>query len=310
MSKYIFSKTSKLLRPKHIDTDTFVSASYGEVFADYEPIDRPARIYHFSGSSAYLSQEYLYVRSLKNIINYYKSQDSIFNYDNLINKPLTLIAFNSVHYGSGIEKGSVEFKYYLSGSKIAEASDYREDGVIYSGSAENTGSNTPIGFVLYKEGFIILNNTSSLYNIQADYSSSYTGQFTDNPRWIYSSISSSASLVGTIDYNISSDLTSYLTFVHANKYELNHSNNLTYLESGSYSYMTSSNSFVENDKIKIKNINKSTFVSGSSTQDKEVFITRIGLYDKEKKLLGIASLANPVRKTENREFIFKLKIDI
>ena len=29
-----------------------------------------------------------------------------------------------------------------------------------------------------------------------------------------------------------------------------------------------------------------------------------------KKLIGIGSLANPVRKTENREFLFKLKLDI
>ena len=42
--------------------------------------------------------------------------------------------------------------------------------------------------------------------------------------------------------------------------------------------------------------------------EKQTFITRIGLYDKDKKLIAVGSLANPVRKTENREFTIKLKI--
>ena len=76
-----------------------------------------------------------------------------------------------------------------------------------------------------------------------------------------------------------------------------------------YFVTITSGSFVENDKIAIKSTVESPFVSGSANFEKETYITRIGLYDKEKNLIGIASLANPVRKTENREYTFKLKID-
>ena len=34
------------------------------------------------------------------------------------------------------------------------------------------------------------------------------------------------------------------------------------------------------------------------------------IYDKDKNLIAIASLANPVKKTETRDFMFKLKLDI
>ena len=91
---------------------------------------------------------------------------------------------------------------------------------------------------------------------------------------------------------------------------MNHSNNSTYLQSGSYSYTTGSNIFLENYNLTIKNIVESPFVSGTANFEKETYITKIGLYDNDKKLLAVASLANPLRKTENREFLIKLKLDI
>jgi len=36
----------------------------------------------------------------------------------------------------------------------------------------------------------------------------------------------------------------------------------------------------------------------------------VGIYDKNKKLLGIASLANPVKKTEDVGYTFKITLDI
>jgi hypothetical protein len=78
---------------------------------------------------------------------------------------------------------------------------------------------------------------------------------------------------------------------------------------GNYYAIITEKTFIENDKIIIKNIVKSPFVDGSANFEKETYITKIGLYDKDKNLIGIVSLANPVRKTENREFTFKIKID-
>ena len=43
---------------------------------------------------------------------------------------------------------------------------------------------------------------------------------------------------------------------------------------------------------------------------KETYISKIALYDNDKNLIGFAKLATPVRKTEDRQFIFKLKLDL
>ena len=43
---------------------------------------------------------------------------------------------------------------------------------------------------------------------------------------------------------------------------------------------------------------------------KVVYISKIGLYDEDKKLIGVAKVATPVRKTEDQAYTFKLKLDI
>jgi hypothetical protein len=43
---------------------------------------------------------------------------------------------------------------------------------------------------------------------------------------------------------------------------------------------------------------------------KTTYITKIGIYDDKKKLIGVASVAKPVKKTEDRDLTFKLKLDI
>lgn len=301
MSTYIFVKDSKLQRPHNISNDVFMSASYGQTF-EYTPEDMPLKIYHFSGSSL-ASQEYNLFKSLKNTINYYKAKDDLFDYNQLYNKPVTLYSFSSAHLGSGIQKGSIELGIYLSGSLIDKATDHREDGILY-----NT-SDSKVGLVLYNEGFIIINNTSSLVEEVAEFSSEYE-YFVDKPRWIHAFISSSDSIYCDINYNTVNSVATNTMFVYANKNQLNHSNNETYIESGSYLYQTSSYHFKESEEIKIKNTVKSPFVSGSANFEKQTYISKIGLYDKDKQLVGVASLANPVRKTENREFLFKLTLDI
>ena len=301
MSKYIFTKDSKWQRPRNISKHVFTSASYGQTF-EYEPNDIPLRIYHFSGSVTG-SDEYRLLSSLKNTINYYKAKDDLFDYEQYNNKPTSLYSFSSAHLGSGFQKGTIELNIYLSGNLISSASDFREDGILYSGSDEK------IGAILYDEGFILINNTASLSNDICDFSSSYQ-QFTDKPRWIHAFLSASDSLYFDINYSTKNEVATNVTFVYAEKGELNHSNNETYIKHGSYSAESSSYHFKESENIEIKNTMKSPFVSGSQNFEKQTFITRIGLYDENKKLIGIGSLANPVRKTENREFLFKLKLDI
>lgn len=294
MSNYIFYKNSSLERPRWISQQQYNSDPYGTEYS-YQFNDSRFNIFYFTGST-----DYKKIQSLKNTINYYSGFDDSFNFDNFYNKPTCLITLNSYYLGSGIEKGTVTLNINISGTVLASATDRYENGVLY-----DTASNK-VGIVLYKEGIILLNNTASLTSSVIDFNGS-----NQTPKWVNFFASSSCPAISTdVFYSYVNNVETNIMFVTANKNELNHSNNATYIQSGSYNLVTGSNQFAENNKIEIKNVVKSPFVSGSAQFEKETYITRIGLYDKDKKLIGIATLANPVRKTENREYIFKLKLDI
>ena len=122
---------------------------------------------------------------------------------------------------------------------------------------------------------------------------------------------------------------------HAEKNELNWSNNKTFIENGqgdeifngqstssfdvtgsayyasSGSVLIPSFSIIKEDKtITIKNTISSSFAHYSASYQPQVFISQIGIYDEEKNLIGIAKLANPVRKTKELDYTFKLKLDM
>ena len=61
--------------------------------------------------------------------------------------------------------------------------------------------------------------------------------------------------------------------------------------------------------MQIKNTISSSFCGHSASFEKQTFISKIGLYDSNKNLIGITYMARPVRKRENDEFTFKLKLD-
>jgi len=100
---------------------------------------------------------------------------------------------------------------------------------------------------------------------------------------------------------------------HANRGELNYSNNPTYIEysvnTASYHPMTGSYFYGERE-LTIKNIHSSSYSDPTGSLKKTTYITKVGIYDDKKKLIGIASVAKPVKKTEDRDLTFKLKLDI
>ena len=48
----------------------------------------------------------------------------------------------------------------------------------------------------------------------------------------------------------------------------------------------------------------------SASFERQVYISRVGVYDKFKNLIGVATLSNPVLKKEADEYSFKIKLDI
>jgi hypothetical protein len=300
MSKYIFYKDSSLERPRNVSQADYNTASFGTILP-FEPSDNKFNIYYFSSSAEISGSDHDKIRSLKNLINRHSALDDYYNFDSLFNNTSSLMTLNSYYLGSGIERGTVRLTTYKNGTALDTITDSKQNGVLES---ETYGK---VGVVFYKEGIFLFGNSTAIDGNTANFDFGV-----DNPRWTnyFCSDTATGSMYHDIEYNYIESVPTAIFYAVAGKYDLNHSNNRTFLQSGSYSATSGSTFFKENDKIAIKNVVQSPFTSGSAQFEKETYITRIGLYDKNNKLIGVTSLANPVRKTENREFVFKIKLDI
>lgn len=313
MPIYKFYKNGDLERPRNVSEAQFNSAAYGTEYT-YEPFDRPVSLYIFSSSTDLQSDSYNRVRSLKNFINRYSGYDPIYNFSSIHNKQLCLMTISSYHLGTGMKKGTINLSVYKTGSLVARATDKNENGVLYD------LNNNKVGFALYNEGFILLTSTASFDNNTYDLayptaSNLFTTTATGSIGWItFGANTPNETIPNNFKadplFSLNNSVSPNISFTYANKYQLNHSNNSTYIEHGQSFYETTSSvTLIENKTLAIKKTNKSEYISGSADFEKQTFITRVGLYDKEKKLIAVGSLANPIRKTENREFTIKLKID-
>ena len=73
---------------------------------------------------------------------------------------------------------------------------------------------------------------------------------------------------------------------------------------------TSSSTFEENSDRTIKNTVSSSFDGYEAPFERQVYVSRVAIYDENKNLIGVATLANPVLKKETQDLSFKVKLDI
>tara|TARA_Y100000296_G_scaffold86519_1_gene126558 strand:+ start:95 stop:1471 length:1377 start_codon:yes stop_codon:yes gene_type:complete len=230
-----------------------------------------------------------------------------------------LLSVPSIFYGSSIKKGSVSLKTYISGTLVAELQDINRDGrlVQISGTvyAQAQGSASVAGVVLYNEGFVVLTGSWALDPVHQE---NYDLTGNDSPRWTYFA----QTLSGTTAQNVTTVSSSYYLgfkgttitptvtmLAHAGKNLLNHSNNPTFV-SAAMTAFTGSTGYMENANLGIKNTTYTDYNDPTGSFKKITYITQIGIYDAQKNLIGIAKLATPVKKPEDRDFTFKLKLDI
>ena len=103
-------------------------------------------------------------------------------------------------------------------------------------------------------------------------------------------------------------------FANALSGDLNNSLNPTWISASAGAWRNSSSisqvGYIEPSKIEIKNTIQSQYCSYEDEFQKQTYITEIGIFDKEKNLIGVAKLANPVQKKEADHYTFKLKLDM
>ena len=256
----------------------------------------------------YLSPHFIYSSSAKDISAGRHNRD----FDSM---DLGLVSIPSIFYGSQIKKGSVNLEFYFTGSLIARAQDTNRNGELIQTYGVGNTTNDVVGLVLYNEGFLILTGAVALLNNGTD---AYTSSGPDNPRWIYIAQSISGSITAPNSAFVmqmsGTTTTQVLTmFATAPKGGLNHSNNPTYLEATASNILyisTGSSGYIESDQRPIKNVVSSAYADPTGSFEKTTYISKIGIYDRNKNLLGLAKVATPIRKTIGRDFTFKIKLDI
>ena len=74
--------------------------------------------------------------------------------------------------------------------------------------------------------------------------------------------------------------------------------------------MTGTKFYIENNQVPLANTISSSFYNYEERFKHQTFISKIGIYDEKKNLIAVANLATPIKKTAERDFTFKLKLDI
>lgn len=239
------------------------------------------------------------------------------------NQTINLVSIPSIFYGTKIKPGSVSLKWFFTGSLIGELRDVKQNGeLIQVGPYGSVGSSSVAGVVMYDEGFVLLTGSWTLGDgapsipIKSDSTS-------DRPRWIYfgagaldgvNQTTAGADFVSA-SFNLSfrgqTDTQVVTMFTHARRGEVNYSNNPTFIKQGQKKIeVSSSNIFQENSSKLIANTVSSSYPDYNADFKRQVYISRVAIYDEHRNLIGIATLANPVLKEEDKDYVFKLKLDI
>jgi len=313
---------------KDASRQTFKLRSVSDYGNQYDYGDQITSSYNMSSS---IDREYFNsttrkkIVALKSIMDHYSIHSPHYEFSSSVEgwdkstQTINLISIPSIFYGSSIKKGSMKLKYYVSGSLVGELQDKNYNGELVQVGPENsTGSGSVAGCILYKEGIVMLTGSWDLNTttIQTDVNGTskwlHFGYGANDGNTIATSTVSASYLM---EYSGTTKTQTMTMFAHAKYEDLNWSNNPTYLtkstDEAHCCLVTATGSyFYRQEPTKIKNIVYSQFTDEKPQFKKTVYISKIGLYDKDKNLIGIAKVATPVRKTEDKQYIFKLKLDI
>jgi len=231
---------------------------------------------------------------------------------------MRLISIPSIFYGSSIQKGSVSCKFYVSGTLIGELRDNMQNGELRQMSSSTDGttetaSGSIAGVVMYNEGFLILTGSWPLES----YQEAYLCGDGMNPRWIeFGGTGSTDCNIPSSSFALNFSGTNYVPTVtmlaQAPLSTINFSNNPTaiaYNPPLAPTASSGSTAYIEFPDTPIKNIVSSSWSDPEASFKRTVYINYVGVYDEKRNLIGIAKMANPVRKRDQDDFTFKLKLD-
>jgi hypothetical protein len=317
-------KGSSLDSLKTVGSSEFAYTQYGEELTGAYPYSSSISAEQFYEQSGFISEKRR-IYALKNTLNSYLHYSQHYAYSSSFGikgeQSLNLVSIPAIFYGSSIDKGTVELSYYVSGTLIGKLQDIKKNGELIQ-TYGATGSGSVAGVVLYNEGFIVLTGSWKLdegFQEILVYNTEYPAGAIDYARWTNwgAGLNNESNQTVSASFDLNFEGVNYVNTItmlaHADKGELNHSNNPTYLkytDQNTIQPNTSSTAYNENPYLEIKNTVKYPYENYTGSLEKQTYISKIAIYDENKNLIGIAKLARPIKKTENRDFTFKLKLDI
>jgi hypothetical protein len=259
-------------------------------------------------------------KTLRTSYDYYSIVSPHFQYSSSLgdksSQAINVISIPSLMYGSSIKKGTVNLEFFVSGSLIGQLKDERQNGeLVQTGPYGSAGSGSVAGVCFYKEGVLSITGSWVMGSGNGDYVDA--GAYYEH-KWIYfgAGIESSfgSGVIPNASFKLSFDgnqETSIVTMMcHAPKGALNYSNNPTFVkQSTGNQYITSSTSYTETE-TEIANISYSPYLTPTGSFEKTTYVSKVFLYDKEMNVVGVAKMARPIKKVEDREFTVKIKFDI
>ena len=247
----------------------------------------------------------------------------------LLQQDINMIFVPQIFFGSRIKKGSVNLRFNITGSLLRRCSDFRENGELVDfyhvddGVTQGWQTGSVVGLVMYNEGIIMLTSSAPIETGPA-LGIKYLGASNNAAlsSWMYfgaglnDGITYDNTLTGSsfdIEFKGTNYVNTMTMFCHAKRGDLNYSNNPTYRkfsEVNALNDVTSSHFTFAEKQYGIKNIVSSSYVGVEDKFEKTTYISKIALYDDAGNMIGVSSLSKPVKKTEDLEYTFKLKLDI
>lgn len=315
-----------------VSSTAYSATDLGTLLSQSYPLTSSISVHFFPDETNTSSSQYSLkdttrknIKALTNIFKKYILKSPFYEYSSsnvsYETDDITMINIPTVFYGDSIKKGTVELSVYTDGILLSKVQDIAQNGELIrtTGSTSLTKEKEVAGVVMYDEGLIFLFDKTPLTTYtESFYSANGVSADGDYARWSNWGISANTDInkVVKTSYDIEFDginkIPQLTMLAHAPKSNFNHSNNYTYILNSSSSLAPKSGStfFTENDSIPIKNITKNIYTSPSASFQKETYINKIYIYDDKKNIIAVAKTSKPIRKTEQRDFTFKLKLDL
>ena len=313
------TKDSSLNSFATVSDNAFNQFLYGDTITGSYPFSASITREEFNASTNPTGSHLL---ALKNTLDFYVPLSKHYAFSSSLGnkaaQELTLISVPSIFHGSAMDKNSVKLDFYISGTLVARCEDINRNGELIQTSgtayAQDQGSGSVAGVVLYHEGFVLLTGSWSLTEANFDFGvgSAKIGTWKDFAAGANdgtTDVSPSASFA--LSFKGTNHINTLTMHADAGLQDLNYSPNPTFVKfSADNTGSSNIKGYSQGKRREIKNTISSSFYEYEPELKRQTFISKIGIYDENKNLIAIANLSKPVKKLEDRDYTFRLKLDI